>query len=166
MSASDHKQLDAQTDAHAHTCMPTCVSGAVLEGSQGCFVIESSLLWHAAYSCTVPHLLHSSFLSLAHLCIQCRAVISHSCIGSFGVASAWAWTICCISGVFLVVRHNPDSHGEFSGLRSNCSKPESDQEYHITEKTWWSFSFPMLITNSSVVTAIYSWVVKQHLTCA
>lgn len=69
MSDLDHKHLDAQMYANTGTRIrmhsDTRVSGAVLEGSQHCFVIKSRLLWqtHCLFLCSP--LLSLFFLALS-----------------------------------------------------------------------------------------------------
>lgn len=86
MSALDHEHLDAQMNAQSGTCIhmhrDTRVSGAVLEASQCCFVIESSLLWqtHCLFNPPFFFSLFPSFLlffSFSHLNVAVYLTLLH-----------------------------------------------------------------------------------------
>lgn len=97
MSALDHEHLDAQMDAQSgtriHMHRDTRVSGAVLEASQCCFVIESSLLWQIHCLLTLSL---SLFLSLARSVFP---MFFCSFSPSLIWMSRWPISTCCVERV-------------------------------------------------------------------
>lgn len=147
MSAPDPEHSGAQMDAYAHTstetrvCLVQCWKPARAALSLKAVYCDR----HTAFS--LPHFLPPCspsfplFLLLSHLNVAvahfhmlCRARHLPCCIGSFGIASVWAWGICCINDVFLVIRQRPERHGECCGLGQERNVSESDQECYIS---WW-----------------------------
>lgn len=127
MSALDPEHLDTQMDAHAYTCIETrvCLVQCWKPATAALSLKAVYCDRHTAFSpslspCSLSFSLFFSLFHLnvavAHLHMLCKALIPPCCIGSFGIASAWVSAICCISRVFLVVRHSPNSHGQCSGL--------------------------------------------------
>lgn len=118
-----------------HTYRDTRVSGAVLEASQRCFVIESSLLWQThclfpplptlltlSFECSGGPFLHavwSSYLTVLHLQLEyCLSLSSSYLLHQLHVSSSKSWQPCRV---------------QWSG----SYRLERDQEYHIRGKTWW-----------------------------
>lgn len=121
-----------------------CVSGAVLEGSQCCFVIESSLLWHTTvppplFPIPVPHLLRSSYCPFLHAVPSSYLTFLH-----------WQlWYCLSLSTSYLLhqqrVSSSPTRSWQPRGVQWTEERVQWNRECHITEKTWGSFSVPILI---------------------